>query len=215
MHRRRGAVAACLAGLMLAACGGGRVLHRVETTAPDDPARATRPGSADSTGTVESSSAARPPPLIDTPPDFPPNYRMRIATYLAVEYVEFGKGPPEITDLTTNSSFIGASTSVCVRYPARPAAPSYSSTRSIRIWGSRGLASFGRTEFKKQTLGILAGCTGELKPFVELEQVAQRLRECAGRGERNCVVNVEPNRRDTLVLPVKRQWDHTPRERPD
>jgi hypothetical protein len=31
------------------------------------------------------------------------------------------------------------------------------------------------------------------------------------KGERNCVVNVEPNRRDTLVLPVKRQWDHTPK----
>jgi hypothetical protein len=205
MHRRLGLLAGCLAGLTLAACGnGGRVHHVVETTGPDDPSRATRPGFADPPGAVQSSSAARPPPLIDTPPDFPPNYRMRLATYLAVEYLEYGRGAPEITDLMTNSNFIGASTSVCVRYPARPAPPSYSNTRSILVWGSRGLASLGRIEFKKRTLGLLDRCPGELKPFGELEQVAQRLRECAGRGERNCVVNVEPNRRDTLVLPVKR-----------
>jgi hypothetical protein len=100
-----------------------------------------------------------------------------------------------------------------VQYPSRPGPPSYANTRSILVWGSRGLASLGQLQFKKKTLGLLEACRGELKPFVELEQVAQRLRECSARGERNCVVNVEPNRRDTLVLPKK--IDHTPAERPD
>jgi hypothetical protein len=47
MRRRIGLLAGCLAGLTLAACGGGRVHHVVETTGPGDPARATRPGFAD------------------------------------------------------------------------------------------------------------------------------------------------------------------------
>jgi hypothetical protein len=190
MHCRLRLMAGCLACLLVAGCGG-RISHVVESTGPDDPTRAVHPPAEEDQGSPGGNAA----------PEFPPNYRTRVAVMLAVDYLRDGRGAPEISDLMGYSNVFSGRTSLCVRYPAAPGPPSYSGVRSILIWAVRGWGSFGKVEYRSKMLGVLENCRGTLKPYPELEQIAQKLRECQARDERRCVVNVEANRRDLLVLP--------------
>jgi hypothetical protein len=198
MHCRLILAAGCLTSLMLAGCGGGAV-HIVERTGPDVSSQSAQLPSSRAADAAQRSDQAPPPspPEINTPPDFPPNYRTRIAVYLALEYLRDGKGPPEISDLQTSANPIAGRTSVCVQFP-------FAGTmmRRILIYGARGVFSLGQVSFKRTNLDFFVSCPGEMKPFVELEQVAQKLMACRAKGERRCVVNDEPNRRDILVIPV-------------
>jgi hypothetical protein len=188
-------VAGCFACLILAGCGGGAV-HIVERTGVED---ASRPRQS----SPESASAAQPSdqgpqsssPGITTPPDFPPSYRSRVAVYLAFEYLRDGKGPPEIGELQSAEGPLGGSTSVCVQFPTAGGI-----TRRISIFGTRGVFSFGQASFKRRNLDFWSTCPGEMKPFMELQQIVQKMEACRAKGESRCVVNNEPGRRDILVV---------------
>jgi len=107
--------------------------------------------------------------------------------------MKFGRGPAEITDLQSSNSAAEASISYCVQYPTLVFPKKY------QYVASQNLLT-GATSYKRRKLDSFARCPGTMGPFPELDQVGQKLRECKANVERRCVVNVEPNRRDILVV---------------
>jgi hypothetical protein len=165
--------AACVASLLLGGCGGG-VVHVVERPGADA-SSATQPALA---GTADVAQPSDPgpstsAPAINTPPNFPLDYRFRIATMLAGDFRRAGRGPPEITEPQSGSGPLAGATTVCVQYPvvARGllrADPTRTDMRRIQFTASRGVFSLGQVEFRRRDLGLFDTCPGEMKPFIEL-----------------------------------------------
>jgi hypothetical protein len=205
MHHWLTLSAGCLAALLLAGCGGS-VTHVVERPGLDAATQASLTGAAQAAQPSDAGPSSS-PPAINTPPEFPPNYRTRIAVMLALEHRRGGKGPPEITDLQSSADPLGAGSWVCVQFPVVAKGlfgpdPTRTDMRRIRISAARSVISLGQVQFSRQNLGLFDTCAGEMKPFVELAEVAQKLDACQAKGESRCIVNDEPRRRDTLILPA-------------
>jgi len=183
-----------LAGCFLAGCGGGSV-HVIERTPV-----AARP--ADQPAKAEDVTPAA-QPAFNAPLDFPPNYRRRIAAHLAIAYQRDSDGPAEITEPTSSASIFGASTRLCVRFPYRNSSGRV--MHQYQIVGFRGATSLGKKEFTSTKLQPYERCSSDpYEPFVELDEMARMLEACRARGQRKCVVNEEPNRKDTVILPAAR-----------
>jgi hypothetical protein len=203
MQIRLSILASCLAGLMLAGCGGG-AYHVVERTVPA--AAASQPPE------PEAMKAEQPSPeaqvsseqSIATLPQFPQSYRALVAVELALEYMRYGEGQPEITEVYKNAGLLGASTGVCVQFnfKQRYARHEAAVTR-YQVFGSKTAFTLGKTVFKRDRHGHAGKCDRATKPFPELERVAQTVRSCAARGERRCVVATSATQRHVFVLPAK------------
>lgn len=206
MSLRSSLFACVLASAALAGCGGG-VTHVVERTptagqlASVEPAANAGQGSHPG-GAPEPAASER---SIYTPPEFPPNYRTLIAMELVVDYLAFGRGPPEITEVSSRVALFGASSNVCVQYPSTLSL-SVDTPRGIPISAQRDpltmKVSFTRPRNNTTNILLPQKCNGPTTPFVELERVAQKVKECQARGERRCVVNEQQGRKDTFVLPA-------------
>lgn len=190
---RRGVLIGALCGVVapiLPGCGPTHIVERTGSAATATPEPAQAPS------TNQAADSASPTQAGFQAPPIHANYRMRTAVSIGVEYLRFGKGAGQITDLRSGSNAIAAATSFCVQYP-------YLASTHFRKYiysASRSVLSLGAADYRRKQLGPWDECPGTLGPFPELEQVAQKLRECKARGEQRCVVNVEPNRRDILVL---------------
>jgi hypothetical protein len=117
-----------------------------------------------------------------------------------MEYLRDGNGPPEITEPQPYHVPVIGNTSVCVQFPFG----GIGGMRRIQIYGVRGLYSSEKEKvtFRRRNLSLLAPCPGEMKPFVELQQVAQKLKACRDSGETRCEVFNQAGRRDTMVFPA-------------
>ena len=88
-----------------------------------------------------------------------------------------GEGPAEISNVYSNSGLTAAATTVCVHYPlAGPGLLTADSGRRrmlpIEFFAVRGMFS-GEVSYKRRLAA--APCPGAMKPFVELNQIAQTL----------------------------------------
>jgi hypothetical protein len=127
-----------------------------------------------------------------TPPDFPPNYRMRIAALLVNEYVKDGRGPPEITSLRSNTGLLGASTALCVQFPIDN--PGWfqegkTATRPYLIDAYRGAFTGDKVAFrlsKHRHDRANRECGAATEPFPELEQLGNDMRACRARNQGPC-----------------------------
>lgn len=195
-----------LASSGLAGCGGG-VTHIVERTPTTSQlASVGEPAASAGQGAQAASAPAAGGPSIYTPPEFPPNYRTLIAMELVVDYLKFGLGAPEITEVSSRVALFGASSNVCVQYPSTLSLTG-NTPRGIPIRASRDpltmKVSFTRPRDNTTNILLPQKCDGATTPFVELERVAQKVKDCHARGERRCVVNEQQGRKDTFVLPDK------------
>lgn len=149
-------------------------------------------------------------------PAFQADYRMRIAVLLAAEYVEDGRGPPEITALNSATpGALGAATVLCVQFPVdKPISLASlfpdAGMRGIRITAERSVRTFGKTLVTRTKRHKSQGkCKMAVEPYPELEQVAQKYRDCLARKETRCVVYEVPGRKHILYTadPRKRSPD--------
>jgi hypothetical protein len=202
MKRAAFAALCCVLALLAAACGP-TVISAVERQRVNgEPVEQPQPA-------AEAEQVNNLIPATDgggyTAPTFPADYRMRIAVSLAPAYVDQGRGPPEITPLkSTAPGVFGASTSVCVHYPIDMALLVPASTwagrrtvffRAARNWSTGGKTAMTRTTNNKR---YAAPCQGPVEPFPELEQIAQKYRDCLARKETRCVVYEVPGRKHII-----------------
>jgi len=140
-----------------------------------------------------------------TPPSFPPNYKARIAALMVPNYLNYGEGQPEISNIYSRTGLLGASVSVCVQYPYKKKAGLPPDAKyKFLISGNRNVFSLGQKPlFTLRRLGSSDKCGDVVTPFRELERAAQLVKGCKGRGEQRCVVNQEAGRRDTIVMRPK------------
>jgi hypothetical protein len=140
-----------------------------------------------------------------TPPNFPPNYKARIAARLVPNYLNYGEGQPEISNIYNRTGLLGASVSVCVQYPYKKKAGLPPDAKyKFLISGNRNVFSLGQNPlFTLRRLGSSDKCGDAVTPFRELERAAQLVKGCKGKGETRCVVNQEAGRRDTVVIRPK------------
>jgi len=150
---------------MLTGCGGN-ARYVVERTAPAT--AATQPPEAETANEKPSSPEAQASSAqsITTPPQFPPGYRTRLAIEFALDYLRFGEGQPEISDLHTgNTLLLGSRTSVCVQFKVRQGSPRFDYTTHYEVYGLRDVLTLGQTLFKRSRRGEAGKCKFDTKPF--------------------------------------------------
>ncbi len=122
---------------------------------------------------------------------FPPSFRAELATLLLTDYVKEATGPATISETVQSHGLIGANASVAIRYPAKVASyifdPNLVMTRCIEVRAVRGHGD--KLEF---TMDRDAGSCSSYKraePYVELEQMAAKLKACRHKGEDRCLLS--------------------------
>jgi hypothetical protein len=126
----------------------------------------------------------------------PANFRQDVAVTLAAEYVKDGVGPATISEVWNGKGILGANTSVLIRYPVRDrgifAGSGDTKTRCIKVELERSVSTGGEERFsvsRPKTDGDGCYAYEKTRPYVELEQLASKLRACRATGEERCLLS--------------------------
>jgi hypothetical protein len=126
----------------------------------------------------------------------PANFRQDVAVALAAEYVKDGLGAATISDVWNGKGPLGENTSVLIRYPVKDrglfAASDSTKTRCIKVELERSIGTGGRERFRvsrSKTGGDGCNAYEKTGPYVELEQLASKLRACRTKGEERCLLS--------------------------
>lgn len=143
---------------------------------------------------------------------FAGDYRERVAFQLVDEYMKDGMGAAEISLPIAYNAPFGSTNEVAVRYPVSPRhsirngaifldpnGPSRTRCVVIRLY--KGVSSLGQAQMSIGRQKIdpeTCGRTLTFEPFVELDRMVEKTRQCQARGDKDCVLytNITKNKRD-------------------
>jgi hypothetical protein len=132
------------------------------------------------------------------------------------DYLDYGEGSPEISDVQSSTGLIGGSVSVCVQFPYKKKYSILSSDgkHKVLIFGERSVLTLGQPVFKRKKLGRYGKCQGVMTAFRELQRLAPVVQACETKGERHCAVTLEGGRRGTFNVRNKSNQPVAPRDNP-
>lgn len=148
-------------------------------------------------GACQTASSGKEQVGMDSEPlRLPVNFKQDVAVVLVAEYVKDSVGRATISEVWNGNGILGANTSVLIRYPVKDkgffASSNSTKTRCIKVELERSISTGGQEKFsvsRSKTDGDGCYAYEKSSPYVELEQLAAKLRACKAKGEERCLLS--------------------------
>lgn len=202
----------CLFASLLAACNQTTSEVASAPSPETTPAAAVPEGEVAGVQTVAQAQSSKPAAGPSGPPQFSSDYRSAIAMSLVHDYAKEGLGSAEITSPVSGKGLLTpgenqGSVSLCVQYPVDAKAFSFLTSdgkkmRAIVISAHRSLLTGGKLSVRRSINDRgPPQCSGETTRFVELENMAQKLKACQAQSG-NCSITRRAGTNDFTVQPA-------------